>query len=277
MTVAAGFVCKNGIVLCADTEITVGSGKYQQSKVVHLDHASYAVYAGDVPFVAEIAPRLREKIKATKATPNIGPEIGAEWKRCFSEYYTQLPDSEKTFAYLLLTLWHPQRIKLFSALGRTFYEVETFEIFGTGADVMRAAITPHYDPNIEIDEAAILGIYGILRAKQYAQACGGETEVVRCKQITETKAAIGKVEASRVKEIEANVEFFMRAAGPAMLSFANTTNNEKVVKSSLQGFTYSLVHYRKEQRRTKEREKRTIERQQDRILRQLQQDVEGEN
>ena len=120
MTVAAGFVCKNGIVLCADTEITAGTGKYQQSKIVHLFSACYAVYAGDSPFVAEIVPRLREKIIAVKSVHRVGTDGGAEWKKCFREYYTKPRKEEKTFAYLLLTLWHPDRIKLFSALANNF-------------------------------------------------------------------------------------------------------------------------------------------------------------
>jgi 20S proteasome alpha/beta subunit len=261
MTVAAGFVCKNGIVLCADTEITAGTGKYQQSKIVHLHpDVSYAVYAGDATFVAEIVPRLHEKIGHGKNSPNIGPTVGAEWKRCFREYYTKPRKEEKTFAYLLLTLWQPDRLKLFSALANNFYEVDQFEVFGSGADVFRAAVAQFYTPNIDIDAATTLGVYGVLQAKQYAQGCGGETEVVSCKQIAKDKVAAAKTDANRVKAIEARVQTFVRGVGPAMFSFASRINNEKDVKRALDAFTASLVRCRKEERQAKERAQRAFDR-----------------
>ncbi len=276
MTVAAGFVCKDGVILCADTEVTTGNtGKYQQSKVVHLHGVSYAVYAGDVAFVAEIAPQLRARIRATKSISALATDVGAEWKRCFTEHYTKPPKSEKTFAYLLLTLWDPDRVKLYSALARNFYEVGTFEIFGTGADVARAAVAPFYTPDIKVEDATVLGIYGISQAKKYAQLCGGETEVVRCRQIEEGKVAIGKLDAALVRESEADVQTFMRAAGPALFSFVSARDSEKEAKSSLNAFTYALLRYRKEKLGAKEREKRAWDREILKSLREMEKDGES--
>jgi hypothetical protein len=88
MTVAAGFVCKNGIVLCADTEITAGTGKYQQSKIVHLHpDVSYAVYAGDSTYGSQLyETQARELI-------DISASLTDEQK-VISEYWTDGPNSE---------------------------------------------------------------------------------------------------------------------------------------------------------------------------------------
>src|SRR5260370_12550925 len=53
MTIAAGFRCVDGVVLCADTEMSAGYSKFSQSKFrmfSKLDSRPAFIYAGDRDF-----------------------------------------------------------------------------------------------------------------------------------------------------------------------------------------------------------------------------------
>jgi 20S proteasome alpha/beta subunit len=65
MTIIAGFRCENGVVLAADTEITLdgGTGKTYESKIFVLDSGlgCHLAYTGVSDFAAEL-----EKMQAKK-------------------------------------------------------------------------------------------------------------------------------------------------------------------------------------------------------------------
>jgi 20S proteasome alpha/beta subunit len=260
MTVAAGLVCKDGIVLSADTEMSVGdTGKFQQSKIISLDEiGGYAVYAGDAGFVAEIVPQLSKTVRSERGKPDIATTVGKEWKRCFTEHYTKPPKAEKRFAYLLITLWVADRLRLYCALAQNFYEVETFDILGTGADIARAAIAPFYDEDIGIQKAGILSVYGLLQAKGYAQFCGGKTEVLILRQLAKNKITVRKIDS--VFEIEKDYSILNEAMKPVLWSFPDERTTDKEFKALLKTFASRLAAHRRARSQERARIEKAMER-----------------
>lgn len=77
MTVAAGFVCNNGIVLGADSEITHSeTSKTNESKIIRIHPSGdvFLTYSGDTYFVRDLVARLRFFVEESgeKVTAEIG-------------------------------------------------------------------------------------------------------------------------------------------------------------------------------------------------------------
>src|ERR1700740_3854311 len=68
MTIAAGFYCRDGVVLAADTEITIsgGAGKTYSSKMLTISPplGCYATYAGSPDVAKELMQELRQSVRA---------------------------------------------------------------------------------------------------------------------------------------------------------------------------------------------------------------------
>lgn len=69
MTIAAGFVHKDGVILCADTELTAGDKKLQGSKLFHFDCPSgrFAfVFAGHLYNAVSTLQKIRTRLSTVK-------------------------------------------------------------------------------------------------------------------------------------------------------------------------------------------------------------------
>ena len=71
MTIAAGFVCGNGIVLGADTELTLPNrGKTYERKIFEINgnHGCYLAYTGDAYLVKDLVGELHGSTGSLSAT-----------------------------------------------------------------------------------------------------------------------------------------------------------------------------------------------------------------
>ncbi len=72
MTIAAGFYCKDGVVLAADTEITIsgGAGKTYSSKMLTISSplGCHATYAGSPDVAKELVHELSQSLQEQTAT-----------------------------------------------------------------------------------------------------------------------------------------------------------------------------------------------------------------
>ena len=148
MTIAAGFRCRDGVLLCADTEITVGSlSKEYQSKLftINAKADSYLVYAGCVDFADELVEKLQEAVKG-KTGEKLLTSARTIYRHFWNQYYTQPPKSEKTWAYILLTARESGKIVLWQASGRHTHMVQKYQSFGIGKEAGEILFRPFYRP-----------------------------------------------------------------------------------------------------------------------------------
>ncbi len=105
MTIAAGFYCKDGVVLAADTEITFsgGAGKTYSSKMLLISSTlgCHATYAGSPDVAKELGRELSQSVKEQTEHGALQALIAA-YKAYWDDNYAASPESDTTS--MLVTL-----------------------------------------------------------------------------------------------------------------------------------------------------------------------------
>jgi 20S proteasome alpha/beta subunit len=128
MTIAAGFKCRDGVILCADSQITLDQGKKYQAKIFGINKRAgmYLVYSGDVLFARELVDALQGAMKEQIGKSALN-EVRRIYKQFHHKHYTQPPKAEKSFASILITARERDQMLLYYASGRHFVPVDTYE------------------------------------------------------------------------------------------------------------------------------------------------------
>jgi 20S proteasome alpha/beta subunit len=93
MTIAAAFVCNNGAVLGADTEITRSPfSKTYDSKILRIHHNVdlYLTYTGSVDFVREMIERVKEATGLVRNPVDKAPTPDECFDLIRSEYQAEM-------------------------------------------------------------------------------------------------------------------------------------------------------------------------------------------
>jgi 20S proteasome alpha/beta subunit len=252
MTIAAGFRCKDGVVLCADTEITVGAtGKKYQSKLFRINTKaeSFLAYTGDVEFTNELVEKLRETTEG-----KTGEEVLAAardiYRDFWKEHYTQAPKSEKTWAHIILTAREGPKIVLWLGHGQHCYRVEKYQPLGIGEEAGEILFRPFYKPEMSVREAIYMAVYALLRAKRSVQRVGGDTQI---RYVSDDWQPYGPFLAEGVRKIEDNFQFFEEKLRLPLLAFSDLSVPKVRFHALLMEFQKAIERQRNEQFRESER------------------------
>lgn len=178
MTIGAGFRCKNGIVLCADTHI-VWQGWYKRTatkitKVSVLNNRLMFVHAGIVPSAKTLIRRIAIAIRATK--PNRMSDIEACIQAECHGFRKQR--RERYSPQLLVAIRGQKRAYLYSIADYKLDRVDDACCIGTGAGVVNRVLDS-YDPQMTVKEATFVAVYVAKEAKDFGSSVGGSTQVVQ--------------------------------------------------------------------------------------------------
>jgi len=179
MTIAAGFRCKDGVVLCSDTQISNFSGRSYETKLfpIKIEADCHLVYAGYVEFIKEFVADLKE-IAQPLEDHKLIQAIKKHYKQAHKTYFTDAPKSERAFAQIIVTVREGERISLFGASGRSFYPVDNYISFGTGAPTAEPFFAAMDFYQNFTDYAATSAIYALWRIRAFAEGVGGTTKVL---------------------------------------------------------------------------------------------------
>lgn len=186
-TIAAGFCCSDGIVLAADTLMTLrGGGKTYRTKLFTINEKedSYLAYSGTEAFAKELVNELQQgTIGKTGDTflKAIKERYGQFWR----EHYTIPPKAEKTWAETLITFKKDKRIHLYRTSAHHVYPViDNYAVLGIGENAGESLFKPLYSAGMDMYEASYMAIYVLQRVKKYTEGCGGETEIAQSVTVT---------------------------------------------------------------------------------------------
>jgi 20S proteasome alpha/beta subunit len=179
MTIAAGFRCQGGVVLCADTEITLGLGKTYQSKLFTISHrlGCYMTYCGSADFAKELVGDLRPKLDQLSADQAL-PIIRDAYRESFTRACD--PKDESTWTSVLITLRHKtgrkHRVSLYTGRGQHFAPEYKYATLGIGQDQSEALFNWLYMDEMTVSDAIYMVVYALRLVKEFVPGCGGETE-----------------------------------------------------------------------------------------------------
>ncbi|MGA2904972.1 MAG: hypothetical protein ABSD98_14145 [Candidatus Korobacteraceae bacterium] len=230
MTIAAGFRCVDGIMLCADTQETVGFLKRKHPKLdvrgataypftlstePHDEHEQRndpcAVFAGagnDGDFLDALVDKLWRAMNG-KGSEGLDAMIEAAEDELIVQYQRfvkVMPDGvPKTL--LLVGVWAgPGDFELVKINGPVLKRGIILDAVGCGEDLVTYVTSRLLYMKSWLTQAIPVGIYMIDQAKEHVDGCGGDTQLVAIRELGRVEAYTSedvKAETSRLRELDA--------------------------------------------------------------------------
>ncbi|HVB98755.1 MAG TPA: hypothetical protein VNJ12_05405 [Candidatus Dormibacteraeota bacterium] len=256
MTIIAGFRCKNGVVLAADTEITNlgGTGKTYESKIftINAQLGCSVAYTGDSDFAKELVDELRVATK-NKTSEEALTAAKLIYREFWHEHYTKPPQDEKSHAFILLTLREGKKVTLYVGRTLNFPKIPEYAVLGVGQDLAEALFKPLYKSSATTTEAVYMAIYALWRVKGFAQWCGGDTEAVEVED-QDQPDTLDSPPLQDNREIEQDFDFFDEQIRPLLLAYPNLYIKPKTFRALLRRFEKNINQYRAKRFRENERD-----------------------
>jgi 20S proteasome alpha/beta subunit len=178
VTIGAGFCCKDGVVLCADTQITwEGWYKRTASKITRVsalnDRLIFA-HAGIVPTSKTLINRIARAVQSAKPgkTADFESLVQTECHAFKKERH------EKFSPEILMAVRGHKRVRLYSITDFKLDPVGDTCCVGTGALVVNR-ILDSYDPGMTVKEATFVAAYVAKEAKDFGSNVGSATQIVQ--------------------------------------------------------------------------------------------------
>jgi 20S proteasome alpha/beta subunit len=245
VTIAAGFVCYDGMVLCADTqEVISGYTKNETEKIRQWKDQGLCIAiagSGDTELIEALSQRIEHEL-----TGDYSPQ-----KARFSEECRQIVektlvgffntairpwaafprDERPAMPDLLILLGVSNQVNeydcLFKTSGTSVRELDPAgECIGTGILTAKGLIERLYSPFDSLEDLILMASYILYHTKRWTDGCGGDTHVI----VSSVKNSFFGCPFSRdeIKVLENMFEEFDDMTKYLLLGFANP--NTKAAK-----------------------------------------------
>lgn len=182
MTIAAGYVCDSGIVLCADTQETIqGYTKNTARKLIAFTCPGFnLVFAGSGDNATQIDETAHE-IAARMIVDE--PKDRGSFHRSLRQILEELfpkahyPRVHGPEVDLLMAVKGKDDASLYRIADCNIAPIRDRVAVGTGVVLALQLLERHYDRTVQINEAAIVCIYVLYHVKKWVDGCGGNTEI----------------------------------------------------------------------------------------------------
>jgi hypothetical protein len=177
MTIAAGFVCREGVLLCADTEHTGWSAKFHESKLGEFEipggKLAFAL-AGNTSFAWSVMQKCRRLLQTVPPEKTLS-ELERILDREYRRNVLSNPGRDQNYHYwLLIAIWSPgHRVRLYATNETAIREVTTFDCIGIGRELADYLIRPCFTSLMPERLALPLAAYALAGVKESITGCGG--------------------------------------------------------------------------------------------------------
>jgi 20S proteasome alpha/beta subunit len=184
VTICAGMMCTDGIVICADTELTLTTMKASRAKIFitaeHLQDFRMAIAgAGDYDF-CKAAIQYTEPTLTSDDTPsleNLQSAIGDAVNDVYVNHIYPNKLNSRDIS-LLAAMWRKgEGYRLIRTSETAVLRVDRYEVLGSGGEIAEYILKRMYSEDLTIAQAVALAIYLMAEVKQRGQGCGGETNI----------------------------------------------------------------------------------------------------
>jgi hypothetical protein len=233
MTIIAGFKCLDGIVVCADTQETVGN--YSKRNVPKLrfeapigamkvlggySNVALAVCgAGHGPFIDKLADEAWKSVEVTKNIDEACIAAEEAIKRTYEEfgriYQTGMcPEAELVYAVKM-----ESENRLFSASGPIVNEKHDYCAAGVGVHMADFLASRMYRRTLHVAQAIIVAAYVLFQTKEHVEGCGGGSHIA----VLRDHGSSGLVNSENVDLITKLVQSGDSEIGEILMRYANVT------------------------------------------------------
>jgi hypothetical protein len=208
MTIVAGFCCNDGLVLCADTQITVpGSMKYPESKIrvtPSLQSCPFFAFCDDMDYQKQCIPHFGDAIRdAEKNHTSVIAALESKAIELHQTYYDLYVDpGEKLNANMLVSVRIDNRRRMFRINGPRVAPVDTLECIGAGNYLARALAGTYWSDGMSMHQTSIICAYILADVKKYVDGCGGDSNIAQLAHDGTWRLFPGEGEIEQIEEIE---------------------------------------------------------------------------
>lgn len=186
MTIAAGFLHRNGVVLCSDTQQEAGTTKFHGPKVgvANIPYGKIGfAFAGHSDFattaIQTCVARLRE-VTPAETIETLAEVLETEYRRLVFNHPCFSTDENLPY-WLLISLWQQSTRSTSLWVTQEHSMHSCFEFFrpvGIGTDLANVIVRPFYDEDLSEESILALAAYMLARVKDTVPGCGGMSQYV---------------------------------------------------------------------------------------------------
>jgi 20S proteasome alpha/beta subunit len=233
MTIAAAFACQDGVILGADTEVTLaGRGKVYEKKILEINenHGCYLTYCGDTYFVKDLVRRIQETASSCSAEGCLEAVVGG-YRSALSDESRKAAD-QQSWAELIISVRRHTRVgyksQLFHLHGERVIPIGRYAAIGIGDEFAQAMFAPSYRDAAKMVNGSLALIEALRKVKESVTGCGGETNIL-C--INDHPFNSGTMLGSEfVRQVEEDHKFLEESLRPLYWSFPASEGFEQVDK-----------------------------------------------
>lgn len=249
LTLAAGFPCRDGVILCADTEITrAGILKIPGKKILTYkrDNVSLAVTgANDWSYVEmtfqKISDQLDQLNDPSPTRDEVQEVIEQTLLRVYESFVAVDPEGAK-FSIIAATRTDNDELSLLASHeSPAIVRFDGFQCTGGGQILASYLADIFYDVSISINKGVFLAAYILRLAKKYVSGVGGRSDIL---VITPN----GEMKLQRpdfVKDLEAMFENFDTILQPILFSVPDMHMPEEQFEREVGVFNQEIRELRK--------------------------------
>jgi 20S proteasome alpha/beta subunit len=248
VTIIAGFRCKGGIVLCADTQETTSVGGVPLSKrnIPKLRFEEHSVYecalaglpelavafcgAGDGSFIDKLVNESWAKARGSEGLDEACKAIEGAIKGVYQDFGQIYQPGQLPYASLIYGVKVAGEARLFSADGPLVNPVDDFRSSGCGYYMADFLASRMYNTSLTAPQCVVLAAYILFQAKEHVDGCGGDSHIA---VLRETESS-GRIDARSVEAVTKLLEHADRETGRMLLATANLGISEVEFKKEIQ-------------------------------------------
>jgi 20S proteasome alpha/beta subunit len=183
MTIAAGILCSDGIILCADTEHTGEVSKFQASKIIPLDEHTVMTGSGTMDYILMAADKLRDEFNAARpVNPSDARQkvesvvMGVHADHIFN--FFQASDPNRPIIDLIVAArCSGGDLALIKTNNSAVRLGTNFEFTGSGFPIFEYWCRYFYRDRLTMAGMATLALFILKEVKKVHPYCGGSSQV----------------------------------------------------------------------------------------------------
>jgi len=253
VTIVAGFKSWEGLVLCADTQETIGDAKRHVPKLrfeprekagdgVAPDELA-VVFCGatnDGVFLDEMVDRawieVQDATSLDEACDSIRQTIKGYYREATGLYQPgYVPRTELIFGVKM-----HRASRLFYSLGPAVTERDTYSSGGVGGYMADFLASRMYSNVLGLRECVILAAYTLFQAKEHVEGCGGESHIA----ILRNDGLSGSVNWYRIEALTELLKVSDTTAGNMLFHVADLRSSKEDFRQLLDGVVAELESLR---------------------------------
>lgn len=240
VTIAAGFPCKDGLILCADTqEVIQGYVKTETEKMTVIQGGDWNVAitgAGDGDLIEMAIQELHDVVDRIRPPQTLQGQIKDTllelFRKCIQPY-ASYPFEDRPVAQLLIGIQSKGAVNLYKWRGTLFRRFDTPECVGAGIALGKSLTAQFFQQQLPLKQAALIAIYILHQAKKWVDGCGGNSDIVL---LYEQELKWARVPTSDVESLEKHFESFFDYLRPVLIGAADGSITEPIFDKVLDNF-----------------------------------------